>query len=282
MRVSVVSTEAISLYNNALTLSNKGAYYDALNAYRKAIDIYPDFVEAYNNIGEIYSRLGETSQAISTYMKALDIDRHYRILLNLGVEFYNKRDYPNALRYFLECLLLEADFIEGNFYAAMAYFNVKDLHSAEKYFSKVIDIDKRHLKSNYLLSYINYEWKEYEKTLSYLDNIRDIADDKVFMNKYYGFCYYHLGKYPEAIEHLQIALESSPRYAKFKKYLSKLTYENKMKEIGDIDAKIKEMEEMMMKKTPSLRDHTNLSMLYIFKGEYKKAEDLLMAYKKKA
>jgi tetratricopeptide (TPR) repeat protein len=282
MKASIVSTEAISLYNNALILSNKGAYHDALNAYRRAIDIYPDFIEAYNNIGEIYSRLGETSQAISTYMKALDIDRHYRILLNLGVEFYNKRDYHNALRYFLECLSLEADFIDGNLYAAMAYFNVRDLHNAERYFSKVIDIDRRHLKSNYLLSYINYEWKEYDKTLSYLDNIKDIADDRVFLNKYYGFCYYHLGRYPEAIEHLQVALESSPKYAQFKKYLSTLTYENKMKEIGDIDAKIKEMEETMMEKGASLRDHTQLSMLYIFKGEYKKAEDLLMSYKKRA
>ena len=107
-----------------------------------------------------------------------------------------------------------------------------------------------------------------------------IADDKVFLNKYYGFCLYHLGRYPEAIEHLQIALESSPRYTKFKKYLKRLTYENKMKEIGDIDARIEEMEEMMIKESPSLTDHTSLGMLYIFKGEFKKAEDLLVSYKK--
>jgi len=35
------------------------------------------------------------------------------------------------------------------------------------------------------------------------------------------------------------------------------------------------MEEKMMDSKPSLREYTHLSMLYIFKGEYQKAESLL-------
>jgi superkiller protein 3 len=280
MKTTIVSTEAVSLYNSALTLTNRGEYYDALDAYRKAIDIYPKFIEAYNNIGEIYSQMGDSSQAISMYMQALDIERHYKILLNLGVEFYNRRDYRAALKYFIECIMLESDFLEGNFYTGMTYFNLQDLSMAEQYLIKVVSIDRRHLKSNYLLSYINYEWKRYDATLTYLDNIRDVADDKIFLNKYYGFCYYHLGRFDDAVEHLQIALESSPRYGKFKRYLKTLTYEYKLREIGDLEATIREMEEVMMTGKPSLQEYTKLSMLYIFKGEYKKAEDLLLSYKK--
>ncbi len=280
MKTTIVSTEAVSLYNSALTLTSRGEYYDALNAYRRAIDIYPKFIEAYNNIGEIYSQLGDSSHAISMYMQALDIERHYKILLNLGVEYYNRRDYQTALKYFIECIMLESDFLEGNFYTGMTYFNLQDLSMAEQYLVKVISIDRRHLKSNYLLSYINYEWKRYDATLTYLDNIRDITDDKIFLNKYYGFCYYHLGRFDEAVEHLQIALESSPRYGKFKRYLKTLTYEYKLREIGDLEATIQEMEEVMMTGKPSLQEYTKLSMLYIFKGEYKKAEDLLLSYKR--
>lgn len=280
MKTTIVTTEAVSLYNSALTLTNRGEYYDALDAYRKAINLYPKFIEAYNNIGEIYSRMGDSSQAISMYTQALDIERHYKILLNLGVEYYNRRDYRSALKYFIECIMLESDFLEGNFYTGMTYFNLHDLSMAEQYLLKVISIDRSHLKSNYLLSYINYEWKRYDATLTYLDNIRDIADDKTFLNKYYGFCYYHLGRFDDAVEHLQIALESSPRYEKFKRYLQTLTYEHKLQEIGDLEATIQEMEKVMMTGKPSLQEYTKLSMLYIFKGEYKKAEDLLLSYKK--
>ena len=159
----------------------------------------------------------------------------------------------------------------------MTLFNLKDPRSAEGAFARVISIDWRHLKANYMLSYIYYEWKEYARTIECLDRIREIADDKQFVNKYYGFCHYHLGNFDEAIRYLTVALESSPRYAKFRNYLRELTYENKLKEIGDLDARVREMETKLMNSKPTIRELSHLSMLYIFKGEYKKAEDLLLA-----
>jgi len=275
-----VPTEAVNVYNNALNFSNDGDFMTALIEYRKAIKIYPRFIEAYNNIGEIYSRQGNRNLAITTYLQALDIERNYRVLLNLGVEYYNNREYRTALNFFEESLAKNENFNEGNFYTGITYFNLEDYKSAEKYFSRVVQSDKKHLKANYLLAYIYYEWKDYARTLQCLDCIKDIADDKAFLNKYYGFCYYHLGMFDKAVKYLQTALESSPKYAQFKNYLKKVTYENKLKEIGDVKKKIAEMEDKMMKQKPTLREYTHLSMLYIFQGEYKKAETLLTSYKK--
>ncbi len=271
--------EIVSIYNKALMLSNRGEFDLALGEYRRALSMYPDFLQAYNNIGEIYSRMGKSELAISHYRKALAISKSNRVLLNLGVEYYNRRDYQTALRYFLESLSLDANFLEGNFYTAMAYFNVKDLRKAEEYFRKVIIQENKHEKASYLLAYIYYEWKEYEKALAVLENIRTVAADKVFFNKYYGFCCYHLGRYDEAVSYLSIALESNPNYAKYKKYLKGLTYEKKVKELGDIDQKIREMEEKLLSNNAPIQEYTKLSMLYIFKGEYRKAEELLLRVK---
>ena len=280
MTISAVPVEVLNIYNKALDYSTRGDLNTALNEYKRALDIYPNFIEAYNNIGEIYSRTGKNQMAISVYEQALRIDRNYRLLLNLGVEYYNHMDYKTALNYFLESLSRKPDFLEGNFYSGMASFNLKDQRTAENYFKTVVQLDKRHLKSNYLLSYIYYDWKDYHKTIQHLNNIKDVADDKVFLNKYFGFCYYHLGQYNDALSYLTIAVKSSPNYLKFKDYLEKLTFENKIKEIGDIDSKIKEMEKMMMDKKPQLSEMTRLSLLYTYKGEYKKAEDMLSSYKK--
>jgi tetratricopeptide (TPR) repeat protein len=281
MNSPAVPIEVLNIYNKALDYSTRGDVHTALNEYRRALDICPTFIEAYNNIGEIYSRAGQNDLAISTYEKALRIDRNYRLLLNLGVEHYNYKDFNTALNYFKESLNRKPDFLEGNFYTGMASFNLKDQAMAEHYFKNVVQMDRNHLKSNYFLSYIYYDWKDYNKTLLHLNNIKDITDDKMFLNKYFGFCYYHLGKYKDAINYLNIAVQASPVYSKFKDYLEGLTYENKLKEIGDIDSKIKEMEQSMMSKKPEVRELTKLSLLYTYKGDYRKAEDILAAYNSK-
>ncbi len=270
-----VPTEVAAIYNNALMLSNRGEFGSALDEYQRAIKIMPNFIEAYNNIGELYSRMGRRDLAISSYMEALSIHRHFRILLNLGVEYYNIHDYKTALKYFSESVANRADFLEGNFYTGMAFFNLKDYAKSEMYFKRVVGLDEKHLKANYLLAYIYYEWKKYDRVLQCLERIKDTADDMVFLNKYYGFCFYHMGNFTEAVNYLSAALEHNPAYEKYRDYLAGMTYENKVREIGDIDAGILELERRMMKQRPTLNEYTRLSMLYIFKGQYKKAEALL-------
>lgn len=279
MDSSKVSPEAISVYNKAIAYYNKGDYNTALSEYRRAIEINPLFIEAYNNIGEIYSRMGDSTLAISTYTKALEIKRHYRVLLNLGVEYFNRWNYKTALGFFNESISIHPDFIEGNLYAGLVHYKMNNYSQTEKCLLKVISMDRRHLKANQVLSYIYYDQKQYKKVLKCLDRINDIFDDRAFMNKYYGFCHYHLGSFDKAVEYLKTAMESSPGYEKFRDYLKSLSYKNKMKEIGDIDKKIREMEEIVLKGKPGLTGYTHLSMLYIFKGEYGKAEKLLESVK---
>jgi tetratricopeptide (TPR) repeat protein len=272
---SSVPTEAVSVYNNALDLSNRGDFMPALNEYSRAISIHPRFIEAYNNMGEIYSKMGDSDRAITSYLQALTIERNYRVLLNLGVEYYNRGQITSALEHFKESLSRKDDFLEGHFYAGLAYFNVKDYVIAEEHLSRVVAFDMGHYRANFLLSYIYYEWKRYNDVLACLDRITVTEEDKSLFNRYYGFCHYHLGNYAEAVQFLTIALETNPSYKKFHSYLKSLTVEAKLAEIGDIDACIKELEEKMEKETPTFCELSRLSMLYVFKGEYRKAETLL-------
>ena len=279
MASSAVPTEVITIYNSALEHSNRGELELAIDEYRKAIKIHPDFVEAYNNIGEIYSRMGDHKQAISSYREALNIEKHYRVLLNIGVEYYNNRDLASALKFFNESLSLRPDFLEGNYYTGLIYYEQENYENAADYLSVVIRQDRKHLKANYLLSHIYYQWKDYHRTLQHLDNIKDIAEDKTFINRYYGFCYYYLGDYKKAVTFLTGALESHPVYSKFAQYLKGLTYENKMKEIDDIEKEISILEAKRQSAKLEIKDATRLSMLYIFNDENDRAEKLLISLK---
>jgi tetratricopeptide (TPR) repeat protein len=281
MITSSVPRDIVIIYNHALELSNQGNTDEALGEYRRAISVYPDFVAAYNNIGEIYARKGDSEKAISSYLEALKIDKHHRVLLNLGVEHFNRKNYENALKYFTESIAREPQFLEGNFYAGLVHYTQQSYKKAEKYLESVVNIDPRHVKANYLLSHIYYEWKQYRKTIECLDRIKDLIDDKSFLNRYYGFCYFYMGKYDNAVQYLTEALECRPEYDRFKKYLKKMTFENKIKEIGDLENAIRELEADIAGRDPKVIDLTKLSMLYIFKGEYKKAEKLIQTHKKK-
>ncbi|HOQ12934.1 MAG: tetratricopeptide repeat protein [Spirochaetes bacterium ADurb.Bin218] len=281
MNINSVPTEAISIYNKALENTSKGDLSTAMAEYQKAIKMYPYFIEAYNNLGELYSLMGDNAMAISTYNRALDITRNHKILLNLGVVYYNSGNYSDALKYFLESLKERSDFHEGNYYTGLTYYNLKDYKNAERFLLAVLNKDKMHLKASYMLSHIYYEWKRYSDVIEILKNIWSIADNKEFINKYYGFCCFHLGRYEEAVKYLRQAITLHPEYEKFKNYLESLTYENKIKEVGDIDKAITELESLMMKGNLNLRDVTRLSMLYIFKGENKKAEKIVTEYKEK-
>ncbi len=281
MSTATVPKEAINVYNQALKHANHGQMDMALEEYRKAIEIHPKFIEAYNNMGEVYSRMGKRDLAIESYLAALKIEKNCRVLLNLGVEHYNQKNFKKSLQYFKESAALSPDFVEGNFYSGLVYYTDKNFKEAEPYLRKVIQLDQAHLKANYLLSHIYYEWKEYEKTIACLDSIRDIADDKSFIHRYYGFCHYYLGNYELAVDHLTNALKSKPEYKKFRDYISGISYEKRRKEIGDIDKAIREMEEKMMNGESRITEATELSMLYIFNGQNQKAEKLLLTMKQK-
>ncbi len=280
MNTNAMPTEAITIYNSALEKTNNGDLPTAISEYQKAIKMYPYFIEAYNNMGEIYSIMGKSELAISIYNKALDIEKNFKILLNLGVEYYNSGNYNAALTYFLESIKQKPDFHEGNYYTGLSFYNLRKYSKAETYLRNVVAVDRLHLKANYMLSHIYYDKKEYQLALNCLDAIWDIADDKSFINKYYGFCCFHVGRYNDAVKYLKEAVSFHPEYEKFKSYLETLTYEHKIREVGDIDTAIKALEEMMMKNAMHLKDVTRLSMLYIFKGENRKAEKIAADYKK--
>lgn len=281
MNNNSLPTEAVSIYNSALENSNRGNYSTALNEYQQAIQMYPYFMEAYNNMGELYSIMGERDLAISIYNQALDIEKNHKILLNLGVEYYNSANFKTALTYFIDSVNVKTDFLDGHYYAGLASYNLKDYKTAEEHLAIVIANDIKHQKANYMLSHIYYEWKEYAKVIKCLEIIWDSFEDKSFLNKYYGFSCYHMGRFDDAIKYLRDALTALPEYSRFKDYLETLTYENKSAEIGDIDKAIKELETHFMSETPKLRDITKLSMLYIFKGQNKKAEEIVSDFKSK-
>jgi len=284
MKNSSIPKDALNAYNNACELAAGGNLSGAIEEYRHAIRIYPEFIKARSNIGEIYSEMGDSNRAIAAYQDALNFSRDYDLLFKIGFEHYKAGRNTDAFRYFTESIKEYSDFKDANYYAGLILYKDKKYAEAEICLSNVIKSEPSNFKANFMLSYIYYENKEYYKVIECLNRMKDgPVDDNVFLCKYYGFCYYHTGDYKAAADYLNIVLKAHPEYEKFKGYLNSLTYENKVQEIGDIDNAIRNLEEKMMGESiRSASEASELSMLYIFKGENKKAENMLLEYKEKA
>ena len=281
MHTNSIHIDAVSLYNNALLFSERGDHAAALAEYKRAIEIQPQFIEAFNNIGQIHAQMGNKDLAIDAYENALKISNDPKVLLNIGVEYFNSGEFDTALRYFLNSVSMSHNFLEANFYTGLTYYELQNFHNAKPYLTNVVSMNINHYRANFMLACIHYDSKEYKQALECIDRVAAVHADRTFIEKLYGFCHYHLGNYEKAVGCLTNALTSHSKYNEFKEYLEKITYENKLKELGDINKAVKALEKDMKKGKEDLSSVSKLSMLYIFKGENKKAEELLLNYRKK-
>jgi type IV pilus assembly protein PilF len=82
--------------------------------FKKAIEIRPEYAPAKNNLGTVFMAQQNWDAAIVQF-KTVAGDLLYGTphfpLTNLGIAYYNKQDYTNSERYYLEALDLEPNFV---------------------------------------------------------------------------------------------------------------------------------------------------------------------------
>jgi type IV pilus assembly protein PilF len=95
--------------------------------FKKAIEIRAEYAPAKNNLGTVYMAQQDWDAAIEQF-KSVSSDILYATphfpLTNMGLSYYQKHDYTNAERYYLDALDLEPNYIRalrglGKTYIAM-------------------------------------------------------------------------------------------------------------------------------------------------------------------
>jgi tetratricopeptide (TPR) repeat protein len=106
----------ITQFDLGLTYYYRDRYEQAIEHLQRAIQLKPDYAPAVNTLGNTYSAMGQWDKAIEAYEKIIE-DAFYGTphfaLSNMGVAYYNKKDYAHAERYFQEALKINPDFINA-------------------------------------------------------------------------------------------------------------------------------------------------------------------------
>ncbi|NNF99078.1 MAG: tetratricopeptide repeat protein [Desulfobacteraceae bacterium] len=122
----------------------KRQYRESALAFEKAVDLKPDFAPAINNLGTAYLALQEWDSAISAFQKItndlLYATPHFP-LSNLGMAYYNKREYATAKKYYSEALALQPDFVIALRGLGRTQMAMGETRSGIKTFEKALALD---------------------------------------------------------------------------------------------------------------------------------------------
>jgi tetratricopeptide (TPR) repeat protein len=98
-RLLAQSVSPERLYNEAVTLSEKGDLPGAISKYQEFLKLQPESLQARSNLAVALARLGRYDEAIANYLLALRRDsENLTVRLNLAIARYKQANFEEAAR----------------------------------------------------------------------------------------------------------------------------------------------------------------------------------------
>lgn len=177
--------DAFTQHDLGLCYREKKLMADALAHLNKAITLKPGYTPARNSLGRVYLEIGQVDKAIAIFKEitkdALYATPHFP-LANLGLAYYQKRDYATALHYYHEALKLEPNFVFalhglGTTYLAMkkARLAIAYLEKALRLAPKVAEIHIEYAEANLLMGRIAQAKVSFENAIDMAPPESEIA-----------------------------------------------------------------------------------------------------------
>jgi len=145
---------------------------------------------------------------VGLFKKAIRADaKFWEAYYNLGITYFNNRDYDNALKQFDIIISSLPNFEKPYFGRALIYMRKKQYAKAAADFNKVTKFNPNDYKPYYYLGVINIQQKKFKKAKTHLDKSIELNPD--YANNYYelGNIYFTQNKYRPAIPQYKRALE---------------------------------------------------------------------------
>jgi len=131
----------ITQFDIGLVYYYRERYDQAIQYFEKAIRLKPDFAPAINSMGNAYLEKADWDNAIAAYRKITE-DVFYGTphfaYSNMALAYYQKKDYRQAEKYFLEALKLNPEFANALGGLGMTYTAMGRYADAEKKLERAV------------------------------------------------------------------------------------------------------------------------------------------------
>ena len=116
---------------------------NAIHHFKKALELKPDYNPARNNLGNAYAEKREWQNAIEQY-KMLNSDLLYGTpqfpLSNLGLVYYELKEYELSASYFLKALAIKPNFVQALYGLGKTYLAMGRIPDAVSKLEKAVSL----------------------------------------------------------------------------------------------------------------------------------------------
>lgn len=146
---------------------------EAEEAYQGALKRRPNFPEATDNLAALVAKNQATLAAASAAYEDLTGHVDYRFYYDLGLEFFRKKNYPEAAAAFEKTVDLKDDFAQAYNNIGYTYLMQRKREEAIKPLRKAVDLKSDFPQALSNLGYALYRTGQYEEAIKYMR--KDIA-----------------------------------------------------------------------------------------------------------
>ena len=152
--------------------------------------------------GQNFLNWGKNEDAIHCFKNALMFEnkqdntfdkKNYQILYSLGEIYFERKEYPEAIKYFEDSLKIKPEYIQALNKLGIIYINLSDDKKAKECFNKVLEYKSDNIIALGNLGYIheyNEEYKEAIKIFSKVRGLKDDNDTNIYAETHEAYCYY--------------------------------------------------------------------------------------------
>ncbi len=146
----------LTYLNLGIVYSDRNENEKAAQAFEKAIELNPTELAAYNELAIIYTRMSmpEKAEEVMSRIKGIGSENP-DIFYNLGVNYYNSKNYAKAVEEFEKTIAIKPDYALAHKYLAFALINTAEIEKALTHLKKYLELSPEASDKAEIEQYIN-------------------------------------------------------------------------------------------------------------------------------
>lgn len=187
---------------------------DSYRLYRHAIAVSKNNFIAYYNLGSYLDTQGRMDEAMTNYLKAVEIQPHYQDPLNnLGVIFANRKQFADAIPYFEAAIRLKGDFTDANANLANSLRESGKFAEAIPHYRAVLEKRPEDTSALNGLGNALSSQGQFAEAIPYYEKSLHAKPDQTAAHYDLGNAFLKLRRLDEAIGQYRLAVEQKPDHA---------------------------------------------------------------------
>ncbi|MCH8959232.1 MAG: tetratricopeptide repeat protein [Proteobacteria bacterium] len=159
---------------------------------------------AWGNMAMLYHAYEMHGPAQTSYANAIALDENdFRWPYLLAFSHQRLGNYPEAEKYYLQAMQLDADYLAGWVHLGQVYLDDRQLTKAEAAFSRALDIDPAHAAALTGMARFNIANRDFERAIGQLETAVEIQPTANQLHYYLAMAYRQTGDRELARQHLE-------------------------------------------------------------------------------